>query len=53
MAFSTKTKGNHHLQGNVQAYNVRIPVLVGENAFEHPDPFRGNQPEPAFVGVKK
>ena len=27
MAFSTKIKGNHHLQGNVQAYNVRIPAL--------------------------
>ena len=25
MAFSTKIKGNHHLQGNVQVYNVRIP----------------------------
>ena len=24
--FNTKTKGNHHLQGNVQVYNVRIPV---------------------------
>ena len=24
MAFSTKIKGNHHLQGNVQVYNVRI-----------------------------
>ena len=28
MAFSTKIKGHHHLQGNVQVYNVRIPVLV-------------------------
>ena len=27
MAFSTKIKGHHHLQGNVQVYNVRIPVL--------------------------
>ena len=27
MAFSAKIKGNHHLQGNVQVYNVRIPVL--------------------------
>ena len=26
MAFSTKIKGTHHLQGNVQVYNVRIPV---------------------------
>ena len=26
MAFSTKIKGNHHLQGNVQVSNVRIPV---------------------------
>ena len=26
MAFSTKIKGNHHLQGNVQAYNIRMPV---------------------------
>ena len=25
MAFSTKINGNHHLQGNVQVYNVRIP----------------------------
>ena len=24
--FNTKIKGNHHLQGNVQVYNVRIPV---------------------------
>ena len=29
MAFPTKTKGHHHLQGNVQVYNVRIPVSVG------------------------
>ena len=26
MAFSTKIKGHHHLQGNVQVYNVRTPV---------------------------
>ena len=26
MACSTKITGNHHLQGNVQVYNVRIPV---------------------------
>ena len=26
VVFSTKIKGNHHLQGNVQVYNVRIPV---------------------------
>ena len=26
MAFSTKIQGNHHLQGNVQVYNVRIPA---------------------------
>ena len=26
MAFSTKIKGNHNLQGNVQLYNVRIPA---------------------------
>ena len=25
MAFSTKIKGHHHLQGNVQVYNVRMP----------------------------
>ena len=25
MAFSTKIKGHHHLQGNVQVYNLRIP----------------------------
>ena len=24
--FSTNTKRNHHLQGNVQVYNVRIPI---------------------------
>ena len=24
--FNTKTKGNHHLQGNAQVYNVRIPA---------------------------
>ena len=27
MAFSTTIKGKHNLQGNVQVYNVRIPVL--------------------------
>ena len=26
MASFTKMKGNHHLEGNVQVYNVRIPV---------------------------
>ena len=26
VAFSTNIKGTHHLQGNVQVYNVRIPV---------------------------
>ena len=26
MAFSTRMKGHHHLQGNVQVYSVRIPV---------------------------
>ena len=26
-SFSTKTMGNHHLQGNVQVNNVRIPVI--------------------------
>ena len=26
LAFSTKIKRNHHVQGNVQVYNVRIPV---------------------------
>ena len=25
-----KIKGNHHLQGNVQVYNVRIPVKAHE-----------------------
>ena len=28
MAFSTKIKGHHHLQGNVQVYNLRIPERV-------------------------
>ena len=28
MDFSTKIKGHHHLQGNVQVYNVRIPVFL-------------------------
>ena len=28
MAFSTKIKGHHHLQGNVQVYIVRIPALA-------------------------
>ena len=28
MAFSTKIKGHHHLQGNVQVYNVRIPAVL-------------------------
>ena len=27
MAVSTKIQGTHHLQGNVQVYNVRIPVM--------------------------
>ena len=27
MAFSTKMRGNHHLQGNVQVYNLRIPDI--------------------------
>ena len=26
MVFSSKIGGNHHLQGNVQVYNARIPV---------------------------
>ena len=26
MPFSTKRKGHHYLLGNVQVYNVRIPV---------------------------
>ena len=26
MAFSSKINGNYNLQGNVQVYNVRIPV---------------------------
>ena len=25
--FNTKIKGNHHLQGNLEVYNVRIPVF--------------------------
>ena len=29
--FNTKTKGSHNLQGNVQVYNVRIPVQVSHN----------------------
>ena len=32
MAFSTKIKGHHHLQGNVQVYHVRIPVKEGRPA---------------------
>ena len=28
MFFSSKIKGNRHLQGNVQVYNVRIPVYT-------------------------
>ena len=27
--FNTKVKGSHHLQGNVQVNNVRIPVFFG------------------------
>ena len=26
LLFSARIKGNQHLQGNVQVYNVRIPV---------------------------
>ena len=29
MAFSTNIKGNHHLHGNVQVCNVRIPDQPG------------------------
>ena len=28
--FSTKIKGSHHLQGNVQVYNVSIPEQAGK-----------------------
>ena len=28
MAFSTKIRGTHHLQGNVQVYNVRTPAFI-------------------------
>ena len=46
MAFSTKIKGHHHLQGNVQVHNVRIPVLVSletsaqKSNLKAPSPFR-------------
>ena len=47
--FSTKIKGNHHLQGNVQVYDVRIPALAGGSrglhfGFPKCVPFGGNQP---------
>ena len=35
VVFSTKIKENHHLQGNVQVYNVRIPVK-GNVSFAQP-----------------
>ena len=28
VAFSSKMKGHHHLQGSVQVYDVRIPVIL-------------------------
>ena len=31
VAFSTQIEGNHHLQGNVQVYNVRIPAQVASD----------------------
>ena len=33
-SFPTKIEGNHHLQGTVQVYNVRIPVFVVSMGFE-------------------
>ena len=33
MAFSTKIQGNHHVQGNVQVYNVRNAVLRSPTLF--------------------
>ena len=33
LLFSTTIKGNHHLQGNVQVYNVRIPVVLSSFVF--------------------
>ena len=30
LLFPSKLKGNHHLQCNVQVYNVRIPVGLGQ-----------------------
>ena len=41
MAFSTKLTGNHHLQGNVQVYNVRIPV--GATKVNFTDPAKGGR----------
>ena len=42
--FSTKTKGNHHLQGNVQVYNVRIPVGPRQGTFCHNRGLEGMAP---------
>ena len=42
MAFSTKIKATHHLQGNVQVYSVRIPeVLLASFKETNFQPFAG------------
>ena len=49
MAFSTKIKGHRHVQGNVQVYNVRIPVaIVAYLGLLCRDPF-----EPSLFGRPK
>ena len=39
MVCSTKIKGTHHLQDNVQVYNARIPVTVFGSKLYHPASF--------------
>ena len=52
MFFSTKIKGNHHLQGDVQVYNVRIPV-VGFQKKECPTLWRLKGNRRKLVGSKR
>ena len=46
MAFSTKIKGHHHVQGNVQVYNVRIPVRGREGTEPCQERLTPSEPAP-------
>ena len=43
MAFSTKIKGNHNLQGNVQVFHVRIPAIVSAKRVKPSIPSQGQE----------